>query len=95
LNPQSLEIDLEWACNFEQAHSRFDSYSILVVTGPVRVLSEFALKLPRSSAQLVDTTNVQPSVKARRGADQGNQHSEEWNDEEQSAGSSAASLGGI
>ena len=48
MDPESLQIDLEWACNLEQPHGRFnfgDSCLILGKSGLVCALSEFAFEI--------------------------------------------------
>src|SRR5712671_273259 len=73
--PESLQIDFEWACNLERPHGRFnfgDSCPILDEPASVCALSEVKFEVSQSPVQLVDATNVQPSVKARREANDGN-----------------------
>jgi hypothetical protein len=85
MDPESLQIDFEWACNLEQSHGSFnfgDSCLILGEPASVCTLSEFTFEVSQSPVQLVDTTNVQPSVKARREANDRNQHRDDRNDEE-------------
>jgi hypothetical protein len=48
VDPESLQIDLEWACNLEQSHGRFnfdDSFLIVDQSGSICALSEFTFEL--------------------------------------------------
>ena len=48
MDPESLQIDFEWACNLEQPHGRFnfrDSCLILDQSGSVRALRKFAFEI--------------------------------------------------
>ena len=45
MDPETVQIDFEWACNLEQPHGRFkfgDSCLILDESASVCALSEFA-----------------------------------------------------
>src|SRR5262249_47388629 len=53
--------------------------------GSVGAVSEFAFKISQSSVQLVDAMNVEPSVKPRCEADDGNQQRDNRNDKEYDA----------
>jgi hypothetical protein len=48
MDPESLQIDFEWACNLERSHGGFnfgESYLILDDAGPVCALIEFAFEI--------------------------------------------------
>src|SRR5262249_14290066 len=85
MDPETVQIDFEWARNLERPHSRFnfcESCLILAKPGPLGAVSEFAFKISQSSVQLVDATNVEPPVKPRCKADDGNESCDNRNDKE-------------
>src|SRR2546422_1348246 len=86
MEPQQLQIDLERATNLEQTHFGLnfgDSCLILDESGLVCAAIEFAFEFSQSAVQLRDSTDVQPSVKARsEEADEGNQDRDDRNDKE-------------
>jgi len=48
MDPESLQIDFEWACNLERPHRRFnfdDSFLILDQPESICALSEFTFEL--------------------------------------------------
>jgi hypothetical protein len=82
---ESLQIDFEWTCNPEQTHSRFNFGNSLLILDQSRfvcTLRKFAFQISEGPVQLIYTTNVEPSVNARREADQGKQGHDDRNDEE-------------
>src|SRR5215467_2054839 len=57
MEPETVQIDFEWARNLEHPHGGFnfcESCLILAKPGPVGAVSEFAFKISQSSVQLVD-----------------------------------------
>jgi hypothetical protein len=89
MNPETVQIDFEWARNLEHPHGGFnfcESRLILAKPGPVGAMSEFAFKVSQSSVQLFDTMNVEPPVKPRCKADDGNERGDNRNDKEYDSG---------
>ena len=67
MNPETVQIDFEWARNFERPDGGFnfcESCLILAKPRSVGAVSEFAFKISQSSVQLIDAMNVEPPVKA-------------------------------
>src|SRR6266511_4568817 len=82
---ESLQIDFECTRNPDQPHVRFNfgnSLLILDQSGCVRALRKFAFEISQGPMQLVYTTNVEPSVNARRESDQRDQRHNDRNDKE-------------
>src|SRR5215472_4412542 len=89
MDPETVQIDFEWARNLEHPHGGFnfcESRLILAKPGPVGAVSEFAFKISQSSVHLVDATNVEPPVKSRCEADDGNESCDNRNDKEYDSG---------
>src|SRR5262245_42061827 len=85
MNPETLQIQFEWARNLEHPHGGFnycESGLIIAKPGPVGAVSEFAFKICQSSVQLVDAVNVEPPVKPRCEADDGIERGYNRNDNE-------------
>src|SRR5262245_56228028 len=85
MNPETVQIDFEWARNFERPDGGFnfcESCLILAKPGSVGAVSEFAFKISQSSVQLIDAMNVEPPVKAGCKADDGNERGDNRNDKE-------------
>jgi hypothetical protein len=62
MDPETVQIDFEWARNLERPHGGFnfrESCLILAKPGPVGTVSEFAFKISQNSVQLVDAMNVE------------------------------------
>jgi len=89
MDPETVQIDFEWARNLAHPHGRLNfckSCLILAKPGPVGAVSEFAFKISQSPVQLVDATNVEPPVKPRCEADDGNESCDNRNDKEDDSG---------
>src|SRR5262249_44472016 len=63
-----------------------ESCLILAKPGPVGAVSEFAFKISQSSVQLVDAMKVEPPVKPRCEANDGNERGDNRNDKEYDSG---------
>src|SRR5262249_40645572 len=88
MDPETVQIDFEWARNLEHPHGGFnfcESCLILAKLGSVGAVSEVAFKISPSSVQLVDAMNVEPSVKPRGEADDGNEQRDNRNDKKNDA----------
>ncbi len=89
MDPETVQIDFEWARNLEHPRGGVnfcESCLILAKPGPVGAVSEFAFKISQSSVQFVDATNVEPPVKPRCEADDGNESCDNRNDKEYDSG---------
>src|SRR5262249_31243658 len=89
MDPETVQIDFEWARNLEHPYGGFnfcESCLILAKPGPVGTVSEFAFKISQSSVQLVDATNVEPPVKSRCETNDGNESCDNRNDKEYDSG---------
>ena len=76
MDPETVQIDFEWARNLEHPHVGFDfceSCLILAKPGSVGAVSEFAFKISQSSVQLIDAMSIEPPVKPRCEADDGDE----------------------
>ena len=85
MDPETVQIHFERARNLEHPHGGFnfcESCLILAKPGPAAAVSEFAFKISQSSVQLVDAMNVEPPVKPRCKADDGNERGDNRNDKE-------------
>jgi hypothetical protein len=61
MDPESVQVDFEWACNLEQPNGGFnfgESYLIFVQSGRVCALIEFAFEVSQSPVESLDTTDV-------------------------------------
>ena len=61
MDPESVQVDFEWACNLEQPNGGFnfgESCLIFVQSGRVCALIEFAFEVSQSPVQSLDTTDV-------------------------------------
>jgi hypothetical protein len=85
MDHETVHIDFKRARNLEPPHSRFDFGGAGLNLGnsrPVGALRKLAFKVSESAVELIDTTNIQPSVKRTREANDGNQHRDDRNDKE-------------
>src|SRR5258707_14334661 len=89
MDPETVQMDFEWARNLEHPRGGVnfcESCLILATPGPVGAVSEFAFKISQSSVQFVDATNVEPPVKPRCEADDGDESCDNRNDKEYDSG---------
>ena len=89
MDPETVQIDFEWARNLERPHGGFnfcESCLILAKPGPVGTVSEFAFKISQNSVQLVDAMNVEPPVKPGCEPDDGNERGDNRDDKEYDSG---------
>lgn len=85
MDPESVQVDFEWACNLEKPHGGFnfgESCLILAKTAPVGALGEFAFKVSESAVQPIDTMNVEPPEKTGRETNDRNQCRDDGDDKE-------------
>src|SRR5262245_15705671 len=68
MDPETVQIDFEWARNPEHPHSGFNfckSCLIRAKPGPVGAVSEFAFKISQSSGEIVEAEKVKAPGKAK------------------------------